>query len=313
VFRGDTAGALLQFDRLYADGAEPVQILTNLAEAVHLITRTKVTDHKYDGQVLSETERNISIALSKRLAMSSLGRAWQMLLKGINEVEMAPNPVAAAEMVLLRMAHLTNLPSPEEVVRSLGMNNSAQIGKSSDGNLNSRSKERSEAGTPARAIDLEPQSGTVSGATNAVLDAKPENMELEDKFIPQSFEEIVAYVGEKRDLKLKLSMEEYVQLVRFRPGHIEVNLAADTPEGLPNELGQKLSNWTGDRWIVSVTTEPGLETIAARRRTTDAAELESIKQHPLVRDVLEQFPEAKITDISKSEDKNAGNSDIDEI
>ncbi len=303
VFSGDTAAALKQFDQLYADGAEPGQILTNLAEAVHLITRTKAADFKNDDQALSEAERKISVELSKRLSMSSLGRAWQMLLKGINEVEMAPNPIAAAEMVLIRMTHLTHLPSPEDVVRSLGLNKSAEVDKRSNGNLSRPTEQRSETGNPVRSFDSEPQSGTVGGAAKVVLSERPEEMELQDKFIPQSFDDIVAYVAEKRDLKLKLNLEEFVQLVRFKPGHVEVNLAAGSPDGLPNELGQKLSHWTGERWIVSVTTEPGSETIAARRRAEDAAELENVKQHPLVREVLQQFPEAEITDIVKTREE----------
>ncbi|MGI9569512.1 MAG: DNA polymerase III subunit gamma/tau, partial [Desulfobulbia bacterium] len=147
IFSGDTAATLEQFDQLYADGAEPWQILTNLAEAVHVITRSKVTKSGARDQALSEAERKISSDISQRLVMSSLGRAWQMLLKGISEVEMAPNPIAAAEMVLIRMAHLTQLPSPEEVVRNLGSEKSGisgATGKKSNGNLVVQTDQRPE-------------------------------------------------------------------------------------------------------------------------------------------------------------------------
>jgi DNA polymerase-3 subunit gamma/tau len=111
----------------------------------------------------------------------------------------------------------------------------------------------------------------------------------------RSFDEIVAFVGEKRDIRLKIALEENARLVRFKQGHLELQLTDDAPKGFANELGQKLSAWTDERWIVAVVNEEGEQTIAERRRGERAATVEEVKQHRLVQDIFEHFPEAEIT------------------
>ena len=118
---GGTAGeALEQFARLHRDGAEPQQVLADLAEAVHVTTRAKSLGVEAAGEGLSAEERRRAAALGGRLSMAILSRAWQMLLKGLEEAAKAPNPAAAAEMVLIRLAYTADLPPPDEIIKTLG-------------------------------------------------------------------------------------------------------------------------------------------------------------------------------------------------
>ncbi len=302
VFQGDAGKALGFLDELHSDGAEPGQIIADLAEAVHLITRIKATSGKINDQTLSETERSSSQELANKLSMAQLGRAWQMLLKGINEVNCAPRPIAAVEMVLIRMAYMANLPTPDELIR--GYDGERSLAKPNTGRAQG---ETSSDHTPTSNNVLAGPSGaqravgsdTDPSVTHDAYQTHVEPITASQKVAPElkSFEDVVAYVGEKRDVKLKIGLEEHARLVHFKTGHIELQFTEGAPNKLANELGRKLTDWTGERWIVVVSSEEGQNTIAEQRRAREAAELDRVKEHPFVKHVFETFPEAQITAI----------------
>jgi DNA polymerase-3 subunit gamma/tau len=302
LLAGTAAEALQLFAALHRDGAEPLQILGDLAEAVHTATRSKVLGAESAGEGLSAEERRRAADLGGRLSMPILARAWQMLLKGLEEAADAPNVTAAAEMVLVRLAYTADLPPPEEILKALG------------GGTTSRPQPTAGASAPASAsmATMAAAPGPAqadSAATVHVVErveAPPDEPEGEEDagleiageaVFPslRSFAEVVELVGTRREVKLKVDLEERVSLVRFDPaGSIDLFLLPGAPKELPNDLREKLNLWTGMRWIVALSNKPGERPLGEVQREREAAELREIENHPAVAAVLQQFPDAKV-------------------
>jgi DNA polymerase-3 subunit gamma/tau len=282
LLRGAAGDALKQLDKLHHDGADPAQILADLAEAVHASTRIKVVGEDGASEGLSAEERRRAASLANQLSIPVLTRAWQMLQKGFDEASRAPEPLQAAEMVLIRIAHAAELPSPDDLIRLLGTG----TGRARGSGLT--------AGPPQDGIRMQaspppqPSSGGLGRPPAANASADPAGSG------PRSFAEVVELAGARRDARLKVHLEEHVRLVRFEPGRLEINLVEGSPPGLANEIAEKLREWTGRRWVVVLSREPGEPPIGEVRRQREAAELEEIKAHPAVKAILDVFPEAEI-------------------
>ena len=280
VFAGDAKLALERLGALHGDGADPVQILRDMAEAVHLVTRIKVAGAQTGTEALAADERRRAESFGKTLSMPTLARAWQMLLKGLEEAAGAPNRLAAAEMLVIRLAYVAELPTPGDIARALAGEASAADGAPAPG----------APPGPAPAPHNGPAGRGGAGRAGAASPA-PEAPQ------PASFEELVALAGEKRDIRLKVALETQVRLVRFRPGDLEISLTEGASTDLVGELSRKLSDWTGRRWMVALSREPGAPTLEEQARARAAAEIAAIEDHPLVRAALETFPDAEITEV----------------
>jgi DNA polymerase III subunit gamma/tau len=283
VLAGDAGGALAKFAALTNDGAEPAQVITDLADAVHAVTLVKAAGSS--DPAASEAERASAADLAKRLSMPVLARAWQMLLKGHEEAKSSPRPHAAADMVLVRLAYAADLPTPGDIMRRLG-------DSSGEGEGTSRALPGKQA--PAPALRREAAAPPVVSPSPAAESEEPAPAPAPQHASPKNFEEVVALAEEKRDLKLKHALTEQVRLVRFRPGHLELNPLGTAPKELGQELMRKLKAWTGRVWIVALSGEEGASPLGVQRREREAREIERIRDHPEVKQVLQRFPDARI-------------------
>ncbi|HJZ32572.1 MAG TPA: DNA polymerase III subunit gamma/tau [Hyphomicrobiaceae bacterium] len=284
---GEAIAALTALSR---DGAEPGQVLTDLAEAVHLATRAKTLGGDHAGEGLSAEEKRRASGLGERLSIPLLARAWQMLIKGLDEVAAAPNQIAAAEMVLIRLAFTADLPAPDEVVRALG------------GGSVPRRAANAPVPPPARAPALESPIDAVDREDEEEPDngseAEPLAAVTTELPLVATFADVVALAGKRRDAKLKVHLEEHVSLVRFDPaGSIELHLLPGAPKELPNELREKLNAWTAGRWMVAVSMTAGAPPLGEVERARAAAEIDELRRHPAVAAVLRQFPDAEISSV----------------
>jgi len=317
IFAGNAPEALNEFRRFYDNGGDPQQIISDMAEAVHIVTRTKALsgavgnaeNTQLSNDDLPEAAKDQIIDMAGKLSMAVLSRGWQTLLKGYEEVGKAPNQVSAAEMIIMRLLYMSDLPSPGDVIAALkkgpdgpvaGSNGSPNGGQGvqpgppdSDGASGAHTMTRSVNG-PDMHFENVPQ-------PEQITQPHAENNQLPTL---ESFSDVLELIGEKRDVKLKLQLEEYAELVRFAPGSIELHLLDGATDGLAGDLTNKLSRWTGARWMVALSHERGEETIGSQRREKEQKELEQIKSHPSVQGVIEHFPGAEIVSIKpiKSED-----------
>ena len=229
--------------------------------------------------------------------MPATARAWQMLLKGHEEARASPRPLAAADMVLVRLAYAADLPPPGDLMRRLA--EPAPAKATSGGAAESRPRRPAEA--EAHLAEVTPPD-----AASAPAVPPPPAPEL------KSFADVVALAEQKRDLKLKHALLDQVRLVHFKPGSIEINPLPSAPRELGQELMRKLKAWTGRVWIVAVSDEEGERPLGVQRRELQAREIESIREHPKVKEVLQHFPDARIAAVRPTAKPVEDEADIDE-
>jgi DNA polymerase-3 subunit gamma/tau len=294
LLRGDIAAALAELRDQYDSGADPAVILTDLAEFTHFVTRVKIVPSVADDVSLAEAERVRGRAFAAALSMRVLSRTWQMLLKGIAEVQAAGRPVAAAEMVLVRIAYAADLPTPDEVVRSIGNGAaSARPQNTSIGNGGGAMPQSGGVASPRLDAPRGAPRAALSPATSPVArlsDAAPEPAALRIG----NFEELVALAAERRDLQIKAALERDVRLVHCEDGKLEIALEPGAAKTLVNELSRKLSAWTNRQWMVILSREAGAATLKAQADAQDAERKRGVRADPLVQAVLNRFPGAEI-------------------
>ncbi|MFN0265243.1 DNA polymerase III subunit gamma/tau [Tepidamorphus sp. 3E244] len=304
LLRGDTARALELFDNLYAEGADPVAVLNDLAGFTHTVTRLKAIPEAATDAALSEDERTRGAGFGQVLSMAALNRAWQILTKGISEVDQSARPRDAADMVLIRIAHAATLPDPQEAARILreggGTSGSSSGAPSAGGGgggpgggamaSGGGSVMASGRGGASLAIATRSDPAPAAVATAQAAPA-PQVRRL------KHFEEVPALCAEHRELRLKHDIEGFVRLVRFDPPRIEFALEPNAPNNLVQEISGRLSEWTGERWIAILSRENGDLPIRAQRDQAARAEMDDVLRSPLVRAVKESFPDAEVVSV----------------
>jgi DNA polymerase III subunit gamma/tau len=299
LLRGETPAALVQFDRLYQEGADPLLLLQDLLELSHFLTRLKLSPEAGADDPMVEGDRERVRPLADRLSLPTLTRVWQMLLKGLSEVQEAPSPVQAAEMVLIRLAYVADLPTPAELVRLLeGVTSQSGPGPS----LPAPRREASTAtlgagpGSPATAPRQTPIE-EVLAAIETVPNPPPTVPRAALEPMPHSFDEVIALFDKRREAVLGSHLEAHLHLVHFEPGRIEFRPEPGAPRDLANRLGQLLGEWTGTRWLVAVSEAEGEPTRRQRNERRESDLRTGVAAHPLVQAVLETFPGATIAAI----------------
>lgn len=306
VMKGDVAAALAEFRNQYDTGADPAAVLTDLAEFNHLVTRLRFVPTAADDASLSEDERRRGAEFASTLSVKVLSRTWQMLLKGIPEVQSSNRPVSASEMVLIRLAHAADLPTLDEALKSLESGASsgtqrpngapASPGPATPGNGGgsavAQSRMPNSGGSGAqtmRLVEPEPLPASFVAAPEPVVETPP---------VPvKSLADIVALADQQRDMAFKVQVKRCVRLVRIEPGRIDVSLTDDAPKMLLNELTAKLRAWTGRNWLVSLSKEEGGQTLAEMESTKRETAFSDARSDPAVAAILARFPGAKIIDV----------------
>ncbi|HMF26263.1 MAG TPA: DNA polymerase III subunit gamma/tau [Pseudolabrys sp.] len=300
LMKGDASAALKELREQYDIGADPSVVLSDLAEFTHFVTRVKVVPAVADDVSLSEAERVRGRAFAAQLSMRVLSRTWQMLLKGVTEVQASGRPVSAAEMVLVRIAYVADLPTPDDLVRSLGANGSSSARPQGNGGT---------AQTAPQSYAPRYETPRGSPRSSAAVSPRPADDPVAGLDEPRttvatlsigSFEELIALAADKRDITTKMALERDVRLVRFEDGQLEIALEATAPKTLVHDLQRKLTGWTGKRWIVVVSKEQGAPTVRAQAEAEQAEIERGVQSDPLVQAVLNRFPGAKIVGVTQN-------------
>jgi DNA polymerase-3 subunit gamma/tau len=307
LMKGDVARALDELRSQYDAGADPAATLADLAEFVHFVTRLKIVPAVAEDVSLSEAERTRGRALAATLSMRVLSRAWQMLLKGVAEVQNAGRPVAAAEMVLVRIAYAADLPTPDEVLRNLDQNGPLARAPANGGPTASPNAMPSQrpSSMAAPRFDAPRSPPRASSGGNLAPAVQPLGDPVAQAAVAPPppvlalgrFEDVVALASERRDLQIKAALERDVRLVRCEDGRLEIALEPGAQKTLVNELQRKLTQWTGKRWMVIVSGEQGAPTLKSQAAERQATLEGSVRDDPLVRAVLDRFPGAQIVGV----------------
>jgi DNA polymerase-3 subunit gamma/tau len=272
AMRGEIAAALEMTQRLYRAGADPAELLLEISEFCHFVTRVKISEAALADPAVSEAERAAAGEIAKSLSMGALSRAWTLIMGGYADVKDSPRPLASLDMALARLAYGADLPGPEEAYRKLA-----------------------EGGAlPAPA----PPRPAPSGGARAALAAAPAPASA-----PRlaKFEDVVAMARDKRDLSLLRALEHDMRIVRFEPGRIEFTPTASAAPTLAANLSKKLQDWTGERWMIAIAQGATAPTLGETRQAKEEEKREGAASHPVVRKVMDLFPGAKIVAVRAPE------------
>jgi len=287
ILKGEAAAALTELGEQYAEGADPMAVLRDLAEVAHWISVIKITPDAADDPTVAPDERDRGRTMAAALPMRVLARAWQMLLKALEEVALAPNAMMAAEMAVIRLTHVADLPGPEEILRQLQAGGAAPGGQGRA----PRPAPAAPGGPVSRAVAAQ-TAGSSGPVAQAVPEGAPHALARYARF-----EDVVDLIRASRDMQLLVEIEDHLRLVRYQPGRIEFEPGPAAARDLAQRLGQRLQAWTGARWAVSVVASGGQPTISETRGAADSALRARAAELPLVQAVLAQFPGARIAAI----------------
>ena len=321
VMKGDIAAALAEIKEQYDVGADPATVLTNLAEFVHFVTRVRYVDTALNDPSLSEEEKTRGKTFAEKLSPRILGRAWQMLLKGIAEVQSSSRPLAAADMVLVRITHAADLPTPDEALKAMA-DGGQSGGTMTSGASSGVASGRSGGGTSAVASGAMNTGGSgatmkqvANGGPALVVDNQPAEMmrpEIQETSQPEpavapdlkpvydkveTFQDLLNLAEKKRDIRFKLMLRNNFSQIEFEPGRIEFCPVGNPPKDIVNILQARLREWTGKTWDVVTSEAVGEATIKEVEVATREKNFNDAAADPTVAAVLKTFPKSKIVDV----------------
>ena len=286
VMAGDAPRMLADVARQYEAGGDPETILTDMADFVHWVTRLKlVPGSAMMDQSRTEEEKTKGADFAKRLGMAHLTRAWQMLLKGITETALSNQPLQAAEMVLIRLAHAANFPSGEDLAKR------AQEAKPQA----ARSSPQVQLIAPPDRVAFPIQERSNLALAPTQIPPSTEQTGAPRAF--KNFSDIIALAIERRDIKLKTDLETYIRPIAVSEGKVEIALVDGANPAIANELSRKLEAWTNRRWMVMVAKSGGAEPAAQIRKDAKESAFRSAREHPDVQAILKKFPGAEILNV----------------
>ncbi|MDP3406039.1 MAG: DNA polymerase III subunit gamma/tau [Brevundimonas sp.] len=270
IMAGRTPEALETFRTLYGYGADPVQVTNDLLEHCHAASVAKMLGPNATRLPNDQAQR--LAAMGSAVSAGTLSRTWSMLLKALDEVRRAPSPADAVEMAIVRLAYAADLPGPEEALKKL------QSGEPMGGGSGS--------GTPR---------GGGGGGASAQLAARPAAAPAYPD--PQTFEAVVALIGERREIALQMDVQRYVRPVSFKPGALTYEPVEGAPANLATRLSGRLKEWTGRQWFVIANGQGGGETLIEQERKATASIRAEVESDPFVMAVMAAFPGAVVGDI----------------
>lgn len=282
LMKGDNVAAMQLLDTLYKGGADALMVLQDLMELTHYLTKLKVSPEIARDQAFPEAERVRGAALAQGLSIPVLTRAWQVLQKGVPEVQHAFQPQQALEMVLVRLLYVSDQPSPSDLLKQM-----------KDGSIvNAGGGAMPSGNGGGRPVMMTRNIGTVAAVSSAPVQAEVASV--------RSYADVVALFGQRREALLHAALTHDVHLVKFQQGHIEIRPRDTAPRNIAGQMAEKLNAWTGQRWIISMSRAEGQPTIGETQRGNANAVRDEVTASPVVADILRVFPTAKITEIKNN-------------
>lgn len=300
---GNMPEALDIMDDLYRSGADPVVLLQDLLDLTHILTKLRAVPNAKDMKhAMAADQIQRAAKLANELTMPTLGKTWQILLKGLSEVQRAPNPQSAAEMVLIRLAYAADLPDPADLLKKIkdGDFTPTPSGNVPTGGGGSAPVTPNPAKVTANAGTSSGSRGSASVAVQAQPLNDPEQAVITS---PENLEDVVALLEQEGELILAGHVFQYLHLVSMKEGLIEVRTHEDASTDLTQNLRKSLIKITGNQWMVSISSATGAPTLAEQAQMRIQAERDEILATPIVNEIMQAFPGAELIDITHRKKK----------
>jgi len=297
LMKGAVKDALDCFSELHNAGAEPQAILQDLLELCHWLTRLKHVPAAAQDPAVPEAERTRGRAMAEALAVPSLTQTWQMLLKGLEEANRAARPALAAEMTLVRIAYAADLPSPADALRAIGTGGNGAQPKDAVAAPPASFPTPAPSGVTSAKITAEPAVAPESAPEPAPQPAPVATSASHER--PKSLREIAALAEERREPILSAWLRTEVRPIRVAAGAVEINCGRSPDGKMLTLLQERLEQWTGERWMIALSEDGGEPTLDEQDRAAQEAADRAAMDHPLVRQVLDAFPGARVRKVHR--------------
>ena len=297
LMKGAIKDALDCFSELHDAGAEPQTLLQDLLELCHWLTRLKHVPAAAEDPAVPEAERTRGRAMAEALAVPSLTQTWQMLLKGLEEANRAARPALAAEMTLVRIAYAADLPSPADALRAIGASGG---GGAQPKDAPAASPASAPAPAPGGTVSAEAvEPAVVPGSAPEPAPQPAPVATPAPRVQPTSLREIAALAEQRREPILSAWLRTEVRPIRVAPGAVEINCGRSPDSKMLALLQERLEQWTGERWMIALSEEGGEPTLDEQDRAVQEAADRAAMDHPLVRQVLDAFPGARVRKVHR--------------
>ena len=299
IFKGDQNNTTKQLREMIEEGIEPQNFLNDLLEIIYFLIQKKNIGSFESDLSISESEIEKINLISKDIEVSTLMIFWQFILKGLDELSIVGNQILSLEMLITRLIHLKDMPSYETIVNTLNNNN---LNATEENIFVSQDKK----------IDLKEKNKINEKAKEQIkntLQTKPElvtsnNADLSQKTIPNtisSFESLIKVSSEKKEIELKYDLVNNVNLIRFSQGKIDISFNENLSKNFVRSLSEKLLEWTGKRWVITLTKEAGQKTFSEIESIKKKEILEKGKNEEIYKKFKNIFSDGELIKVSKKD------------
>ena len=301
IIDGDKAKALQDAQEIFDLGADPKLVLQDMLEVIYLISRSKSFGKIENDLTVSDSESDLIFGLSKNIDFSYISMIWQFILKGIEELSFVPNHFLSFQMLIMRLVHLKDLPSPEQVIEDALNSDTRIIGEPTE------KKDDFDEIKPGTIINkqtsIKTQIKSVAQEKTEDIDRSPKVLEKKQEIgkleIINSFDALVEFANNKKEIELKFDLERNVRVVKFETGKIDISFNEKLSKNFVRSLTEKLKLWTGERWIISLSKEIGKSTIFENKENYKKKLLQDGLESEVYKKIKENFPDAELNDVEE--------------
>ena len=275
IFQGNQKESLESLRELINEGVEPSNFLNDLLEIIYFIQQKKNIGNLDSDLSISESEQEAVNLMSNNVSTSTLIVFWQLILKVLEELSIVSSPILSLEMLVVRLVHLEGMPSYEDVLESLKKNNSSQAEVNSNVTIDRENDKKIFSNETDEIANISKDQIKNTTQTKPILSSlNPKNLP-KDIFVEKvsSFEELILLSARKKEIQLKYDLENNVNLIKFSEGKIDISFNENLDKNFVRNLSKKLLEWTGTRWVITLTKKIGKKTFS---------ELQSIKKKELL-------------------------------
>ena len=301
VIDGDKAKALADAQEIFDLGADPKLVLQDMLEVIYLISRSKSFGKIENDLTVSESESDVILALSKNIDFSYISMIWQFILKGIEELSFVPNHFLSFQMLIMRLVHLKDLPSPEQVIEDA---------LNSDTRAMSESTEKQDDFNEIKPGTIINKQTSAKTQIKSIIQEKTEDIDRNPKILEKkqevgkleiinSFEKLIEITNDKKEIELKFDLERNVRVVKFETGKIDISFNEKLSKNFVRSLTEKLKLWTGERWIISLSKETGKNTIFENKEIYKKKLLQDALESEVYKKIKENFPDAELNEVEE--------------
>ena len=301
VIDGDKAKALADAQEIFDLGADPKLVLQDMLEVIYLISRSKSFGKIENDLTVSESESDVILGLSKNIDFSYISMIWQFILKGIEELSFVPNHFLSFQMLIMRLVHLKDLPSPEQVIEDA---------LNSDTRAMSESTEKQDDFNEIKPGTIINKQTSAKTQIKSIIQEKAEDIDRNPKILEKkqevgkleiinSFEKLIEITNDKKEIELKFDLERNVRVVKFETGKIDISFNEKLSKNFVRSLTEKLKLWTGERWIISLSKETGKNTIFENKEIYKKKLLQDALESEVYKKIKENFPDAELNEVEE--------------